>query len=119
MSNQSCIDEAAIAQIREIGGNELLVKLIDLFVEYVGGRLVAARCAVQQDNIDAVRDAVHPIKSSAANLGARHVREIAQQIEQLAKLNNARHIPARLDDLDGAFALARDALLKLRGEISA
>jgi HPt (histidine-containing phosphotransfer) domain-containing protein len=108
------IDATAINSIREIGGDELLAKLIDLFRDYVGGRIAAAKTALQQGDITGVQDAVHPVKSSAANLGAQHVREIARQIEQLAKTGTVSPIPDRLHELEIAFAAASEALQKIR-----
>ena len=119
MNNEPFIDAKAISSIRDIGGDELLAKLIDLFVDYVAGRIAAAKAAAQQADWTAVQDAVHPIKSSAANLGAQHVREIARQIERLAKEKNTAHIPARIADLEAAFLVAREALQKTRDEITA
>lgn len=111
------IDPDAIAQIREIGGNELLAKLIDLFVDYVSGRITAARSAMNQGDIAGVRDAVHPVKSSAANLGATHVRDLAQRIEHLARQNETAPIPSCIDDLGAAFAVARAELQKIRATL--
>jgi HPt (histidine-containing phosphotransfer) domain-containing protein len=116
MSNGTVIDRSAIDSIRDIGGNELLVKLIDLFIDYVGGRVAAAKTAMEKGDITAVQDAVHPVKSSAANLGAERVRELARTIEQLARQKSAEHIPARIAELESAFASARAELEKIRAE---
>lgn len=114
MSTEPCIDEKAIASIREIGGDELLEKLIALFNDYVAGRIAAAKTAAAKSDWTGVQDAVHPVKSSAANLGAQHVREIARQLEQLARAGSTAHIPDRLADLEAAFASAREALGEFR-----
>ena len=119
MNAETCIDAAAMEQIRNLGGSELLVKLIDLFDDYVSGRIAAARRAMEQGDLAGVQDAVHPVKSSAANLGAKHVRDLAQQIELLAKQRSGQHIPERLADLENAFNAARAELQKMRDEIAA
>ncbi len=116
MNQEPLIDASAVAQIKEIGGNELFVKLVDLFNDYVAGRIAAARSAMEQGNFTGVQEAVHPIKSSAANLGARHVRELAQQIEQLARQQNAAPLPGRIADLESAFVGARAELQRMRSD---
>lgn len=112
------IDDNALSSIREIGGEELLSKLIELFNDYVAGRIAAAKEAAQRQDWTGVQDAVHPIKSSAANLGATRVREIARQIEQLARLKDSARIPALLADLESSFVTARAELQRKRGQIA-
>jgi len=116
MTDANIIEPAAIKTIRDIGGDELLAKLIELFGDYVAGRIAAARQAMESGNLIGVQDAVHPVKSSAANLGAGRVRELARQIEQLAKSRRGEPIPRLLDELAIAFHQALGRLQELQAK---
>lgn len=118
MSDEAAINNAALEKIRELGDNDLVVKIIDLFVDYAATKIAEAREASSRGDLQAVQFAVHPIKSSAGNVGADHVRAIAQQIEKLASEGQAGPIPARIADLETAFATARDLLLQHRTAIA-
>lgn len=113
MTDDRIIDMAAIDSIRDIGGEELLGKLIELFDDYVAGRIAAARTSLACGDLTGVQDAVHPVKSSAANLGAQQVRELARQIEQLARTGNGAPIPSLLARLESSFHAARGRLKAL------
>lgn len=118
MSAEPAINSAALEKIRELGDNDLVIKIIDLFVDYAAAKIAEAREASNRGDLQAVQFAVHPIKSSAGNVGADHVRAIAQQIEKLASQGEAGPIPARIADLDTAFVIARDQLIRHRTAIA-
>ena len=74
--------------------------MIDLFLEYAGQKIVEARAAQVAGNLTGVEKAVHPIKSSAGNVGARRIQELALQIEELARQGHSRK-PRRFFDGTG------------------
>jgi HPt (histidine-containing phosphotransfer) domain-containing protein len=77
-------DPSAFDRLRRLGGEAFLGKMVDLYFEGVSQRMAAGRAGLASGNLDEVQRAVHSLKSSAGNVGARHVAELAEEIEQLA-----------------------------------
>jgi len=102
MSDDSALDTAAIARLRKLGGDKFVGDMIDLFVQYVPQRLAAARAGEQSNDVQAVEQAVHALKSSAGQIGARRVQDLATQIEKLAMDKQPEAIPSLLHQLEEA-----------------
>jgi HPt (histidine-containing phosphotransfer) domain-containing protein len=114
MNEISQLDPAAIERLQRLGGRAFVVKMIDLFSSYGAEKLAAAKSAGQAGNLAGIADAVHPIKSSAGNIGARRVQELAQQIEQRARQSDGASLPGLLDELDAAFVAAKHELEQVK-----
>jgi two-component system, sensor histidine kinase and response regulator len=112
MNETRNLDPVAIERLRRLGGDVFVGKMIDLFVDYAEGKVIAARQAQVAGNSGGVQEAVHPIKSSAGNVGACRVQELAQQIEQLAKQGQGDTLPALIGELEAAFAAAKVELTR-------
>ncbi len=108
------IDLSVIDRLRNLGGNSLIGRMIDLFCSHAEPMLVKGVQAFDAGDLDGLERAVHSVKSSAANLGAREVKDIAGAIEQLAKEGRASAIQPLIADLEIAFALARQRLEEVR-----
>jgi len=94
--------EAALDNLKRLGGAKFAAEMIDLFFEYTQTKLTEARQACAAGNAEGVAKAVHPIKSSAGNVGACRVQELAAQIEQTARQPGADLGPL-LGELESAF----------------
>ena len=114
MSDSNILDAAALGRLEKIGGRKLIRDMIVIILDYVPKKLEAARAGEQAGDLDAIQNAVHPIRSSAANVGARAVEELATRIERLAMEKQAEPIPALLRELEAAFAEARPQLERER-----
>jgi HPt (histidine-containing phosphotransfer) domain-containing protein len=101
---------AAIERLIRLGGGKFAVEMMDLFSSYGGKKLAEARQARQSGNLTALADAAHPLKSSAGNVGAARVQELAAQVESAAREQKADLAGAQLDELERAFAEARTFL---------
>jgi len=110
MSDSPNLDPAALERLQHLGGDAFVSKMIDLFVDYAGGKVVVARQAQVAGNLAGVQEAVHPIKSSAGNVGARRVQELALQLEQLARQGQGELLPALIAELEAAFAAVKAEL---------
>lgn len=114
MNEISHLDPAAIERLQRLGGRAFVIKMIDLFSSYGGEKLAAAKSARQAGNLVGIADAVHPIKSSAGNIGAKRVQALAQQIEQLARQSPGETLNGLLDELDAAFVAAKHELEQVK-----
>ncbi|MEY4386340.1 MAG: Hpt domain [Verrucomicrobiota bacterium] len=116
MNESRNLDPAAMERLRKLGGEAFVSKMVQLFVDYAGEKVAAARQAQAAGNLSGVADAVHPIKSSAGNIGACRVQELAQRIEQLAKQGQGESAGLLVGELEAAFACVKTELLQRRAE---
>ena len=106
VNEPSALDPAAIERLRKLGGDKFAAQMMDMFVSYGGKKVAEARLAQQAGNLKGVEDAAHPIKSSAGNIGAVRLQELAARIEQLAKESKAEAVTLLIDEFERAFAEA-------------
>ena len=118
MNENTNLDPAAVERLQRLGGNEFVIKMIDLFAGYGAEKLHAAREAQAAGDLAAIADSVHPIKSSAGNVGAKRVQELARQIEELARQSKGESLPALLADLENAFSASKDELEQIKKSLA-
>lgn len=114
MSEAENLDPAAVERLKRLGGSEFAVKMIDLFSSYATEKLAVAQQAQAAGNLTGVADAVHPIKSSAGNVGARKVQELARQIEELARQSQGEPVSALLAELERVFMASQGELEQVK-----
>ena len=107
MNQPNSFDPAAIERLLKLGGPKFTLDMIDLFDSYGAKKVAEARSAQQMGKLTALADAAHPLKSSAGNVGAVRVQELAAQLESSARESKAELAGAQLDELERAFAEAR------------
>ena len=98
------LDPEALQRLQRLGGDVFVCKMIDLFLDYAGKRIAEARAAQVAGNFAAVEMAVHPLKSSAGNVGADRVQALAARSEALAETGPSEALTAALGELEQAFA---------------
>jgi two-component system, sensor histidine kinase and response regulator len=107
MNESKPCDPAAIERLLKLGGPKFTLEMIDLFGSYGAKKVAEARAAQQAGKLAALAEAAHPLKSSAGNVGAVRVQELAAQLESSAREAKAELAGAQLDELERAFAEAR------------
>jgi len=107
MSEYNGIDPAGLARLNKIGGAAFVRKMIDLFLEEAPERLTAARRGEEAEDLIAVAEAAHSLKSSAQNFGASGLSRIAGEIELRARANTCENLPALLNEIEGAYKTAK------------
>ena len=104
MNSQPQLDSAALARLCRLGGNKFACEMIDLFLDYAGKKVAEARAAQSLGNLAGVEKAAHPLKSSAGNVGASQVQELATRVEKAAALGQAGDVSECLTELEAAYA---------------
>lgn len=104
------VEGAAIRRLERIGGNDFVVEMIELFLANAPRRLEAAREAYGSGDAATLHRAVHSLKSTAANLGARALQATAGLAESRASEEDLDAIPPLLDDLDREYGEVRNEL---------
>jgi HPt (histidine-containing phosphotransfer) domain-containing protein len=106
--------EVRLGQLRRLGGDKLIAELIDLFFKTTPQRLEAIRAAVEGGDPAAAARAAHSLTSSAGNLGAVALQQLAAALEERAAAGAADALPDLVRRLEEAWGLARDALAARR-----
>ena len=95
-------DPAGLKQLQDILGQQagaLLPSLLDEFFEAAPTLIAAARAALQQQELTALRRAAHTLKSNSRDFGAVALGEVARVLETASKTV----IPANAAELIGAL----------------
>lgn len=111
-------DPSALDRLQRLGGSEFTCKMLDIFLDYAAKKIGEARAAHTAGNLEAVESAVHPLKSSAGNVGAARLRALATQAEDLARQGQAEAVTACLAELEAAFAAVKPLLEQKRQALS-
>ncbi len=94
------LDDAALASLRELGGDDFLVEVIDTFLADVPTLLATLHQALEAGDTAEVRRAAHTLKSNGATLGATEFADLCRALEQQARdarLNGAPALVARIE----------------------
>jgi len=110
MNQSSPLDLSALERLRRLGGDDFTRKMIELFLDYGGTKLDEARQALAASDLAALEEALHPLKSSAGNVGASRVQDLAAEAESLARQHQSEALTALLDELSLAFAATKAEL---------
>lgn len=110
MSAPPPLDPSAIERLRRLGGDDLVRRMIELFLEDAPKRIVAARRAVETDDMDGARRAAHSLKSAAGILGARELQTAAERVEEWAGGCDAAEVHGLPGELEALFTAARAEL---------
>lgn len=110
MSEMQNLDPSALERLQRLGGAEFVCKMIDLFLGYAAEKIAEARKAQTGADWPGIAKAVHPIKSSAGNVGARRLQELAQRLEQLSQQGESAPLAALVGELEQAFAAVKPEL---------
>lgn len=108
--NYQAVDPKILERLRRLGGNELVLKMIDLFSSHAQSVLTQALTAFSAGDLEALERAAHSIKSSAGNVGALEVRHLAEQIEEAAHAGDRAILQQLTTGLALAFERARARL---------
>lgn len=103
------LDPLALDRLREGGGPELIVELIDLFLVDGPGLLAAIQGAA---GADALGRAAHALKGSCLSLGLNELGELCRRIEHATEAGDPCEV--EVSHLDAAYARATEALQAAR-----
>jgi CheY-like chemotaxis protein/HPt (histidine-containing phosphotransfer) domain-containing protein len=113
-SSQSVIDQKVLDNIRalqEEGKEDLLNKIITIFLNDSPERLKELRKAVNSGDASSINRIAHTLKSSCANLGAMNLSSHFKEMEAMGRTNLIEQAPELLSQIEIEF-LAAEAALK-------
>jgi len=101
-------------QLRKLGGDKFTAEMIEVFLEYTARKIAQGRLAYAEGDLVGVENALHPVKSSAGNIGAARIQELAARIEDLARNREPEPIGSLLMEINDAFISAKPQLEQIR-----
>jgi len=104
-------DEHALPRLERMVGVQVLGEVLDLYFENAPKRVAAVRAGLGSEDLEAAALALHDLKSSAGMLGVSGLQQLAEEMERLARQNDADGLRARVEPLEAAVARA-DSLLR-------
>lgn len=109
------IDRAALARIRDAGGDELVGRIIDLWLEGAPRYAERIRAGLARGDAKEVACAAHALRGSALNLGALRVSAVTASVENAADRGDLAAAAAEERALAPALEGAEAALRGMRG----
>lgn len=113
-SAADAVDMTVLSSLQDAqadGEPDLVVELIDLYLEDTPRRLAAISTLLRQRDAPSLRRAAHGLKGSSATLGAGSTARLCEAIEQMALENSLERGPDVLNELHHEFARVRQAML--------
>jgi len=105
--------------LERVGGSpELLVEVIDLFLEDGQQLLTTIQEALARGDADGVRRGAHALKGSAGNFGASTLVAVAHQIEMNALAGSLGSLADRLPTLETELTALSAELVDLRNRLA-
>lgn len=113
MTDSQIIDPQALERLREWGGDKLAGQMVRLFLKNSGTRMDQMRTGAANGDLQEAERGAHSLKSSAANIGAEHLRTLATRLESAALDKSVDGVRAILPELETAYGDAMRELATL------
>jgi HPt (histidine-containing phosphotransfer) domain-containing protein len=113
MAHITQLDRAALNKIRALqndGGAEILIKVVNLYLENSPKQLQAIQQSIAQGDAAKLRNAAHSLKSSSASLGATTLAALCKEIEEKGRNRQMHGLETTLSVLEFEYAAACRAL---------
>lgn len=104
------LNPAVIERLHQIGGDDLVNQMIQLFLQNASQRITTAGHAVGEHNFELISKSMRALNSSAGDIGAERLEQIAMQAESLADEHAVEQITALLHQIESEFQQVRIAL---------
>jgi HPt (histidine-containing phosphotransfer) domain-containing protein len=105
-SEKTIVDSTAVERLRKLGGDSLVRRMIELFCSHGAAKVDEARECLKRDDLQSFGRAVHSLRSSAGNVGASLLFDLAGRLERLAIENKDSEVRPLFPELERAFQQA-------------
>ncbi len=96
-------DESVLGRVRKMGGPTLVRRLLTLVLEQTPGRIGAILAGAESGDLPSVAFAAHALRSSAGNVGAVRVLDLATRLEAAAKAGDGPAVTPLAAELGPAY----------------
>jgi PAS domain S-box-containing protein len=110
------LDDEALGNLRDLGGDEFLGEVIDAFLADAPNLIATLRSSLDSRNAEELRRAAHTLKSNGATLGAAGFAELCRTLEQRARDGELDGASEFVDRIEQEYGPLEGALSSLRME---
>ena len=114
--DEARLDPGAISRLRRLGGDDLVGRMVTIFLKNAPERLRRATAAAAAADAAGVERAAHSLKSMAANIGALELYAMSESIEVDAAAGRREHLVERVRRLAAELDVVCAALQDLKQE---
>ncbi len=104
------LDRAALGNLRELGGPEMLEELAEMFDHDARDGLAELEKAFEEGDASAVKVIAHKLKGSSGNMGAKRMSEICAKLENVGASGDLSDARGLLEGLKAEVERVRPAL---------
>jgi PAS domain S-box-containing protein len=104
------IDEAALQALCDEADNDVLIELVNCYLNETPKLLKAIQGAIAKQDAIALRHASHTLKSSSATLGAIHLPKLCAELEKLADQGEIANLETQIAQLTAEYKRVAAAL---------
>ena len=116
----AAVDVEAFERLKaELGDSDVLPQLVELFKTHTPGRLEALRAAVESGDPVETRKTAHALTGSARTLAAGRMAALCRDLELQAKDGSLERAAEQTEQIEMAFAEARETLQAKLEEVRA
>ena len=112
VDSESIINHIPLEELKKIGGEEMVKKVIDMFISKIPQLIKELQSAYQQGDVQKFHHLVHSLKSSSATIGAYRVSHLASELQDLTRntTRNVKDLREKLEQLIFELNMAKDSL---------
>jgi CheY-like chemotaxis protein/HPt (histidine-containing phosphotransfer) domain-containing protein len=115
----AAVERGVLEGLRDLGGDEMLSRLVRMFLDDAASNLSVMRRAVDEGDAAAVKRVAHNLKGSSSNMGAARMAGICSRVQEVGAsgdLSSAPPLLVRLaTELERVRAALEDELATNRG----
>jgi HPt (histidine-containing phosphotransfer) domain-containing protein len=110
------LEAAALQNLRDIGGEEFLIEVVDVFLADAPALITSLRSSLERRDTEELRRAAHTLKSNGSTLGAIVFAELCRVVEQHAKDGRLDGVSQLVGQIEQDYRTLEEALASLRSE---
>jgi PAS domain S-box-containing protein len=101
---------SGLNQLEEDYGKEMAMKIVGMFIPDAEARIAKIDQAIKQQDFRALEEAAHGLKSGAANIGAKEMAQLCEQLETQGELGDLGDASEVMEKLMASWATVRSLL---------
>jgi PAS domain S-box-containing protein len=110
------LEAAALQSLRDLGGVDFLIEVVDLFLADSPGLVTSLRSSLERQDTKELRRVAHTLKSNGSTLGATVFAKLCRSVEQYAKDGRLEGVSLLVDQIEHEYRTLQETLASLRSE---
>jgi signal transduction histidine kinase/DNA-binding response OmpR family regulator len=104
------VDYAVLQGLRDLGGEEMLRELVEMFLDEGQSRLATLRKALEEGDAQSVERVAHTLKGNSVNMGAVRMAALCAELEDVGASGDLSRGPELLERLKAEYERVHSAL---------